>query len=245
MALDKLNLEAYAQMLQVFMDSGYRSVKFQDIDETDLDFKVVYRHDVDVSVEGALAMARVEQQCDVVSTYYFLLTSPLYNMLSKEIGDQVLEIAELGHDIALHFNPYYYGSGALEQIEGELDVFGRYYPFANLDWISFHRPGAFAGKLSQIQLPNGIRHTYEPLFFETLGYYSDSRGTWSYGHPVYSEEFKAKQGLQVLTHPIWWYEESELVDQILVHHADLAREELLNQIRAEVFPQENPEFLVR
>ena len=243
MALDKLNLNAYAEMLLMFKSSGYHAVKFQDIDETDLDNKVVYRHDVDVAVEGALALARVEQKCGVASTYFFLLTSPLYNMLSKEIGDQVQEIVDLGHDIALHFNPYYYGPGALEHIGGELDIFGKFYPFANLEWISFHRPGAFADQLSQIQLPNGIRHTYEPVFFETLGYYSDSRGAWNYGHPSQSEKFRARKGMQVLTHPIWWYEVCETADEMLIHYADRAREELLTQIRAEVFPETNPKFL--
>ncbi len=243
MALEILNLDTFAQMLLAFNNSGFQAVKFQEIDEEDLDRKVIYRHDVDVSVEGAAAMARVEQQCGVVSTYFFLLTSPLYNMLSREIGDQIHEIHELGHDIALHFNPYYYGSGALDKIEAELNIFGRFYPYANLDWISFHRPGAFAGRLSQIQLPNGIRHTYEPLFFETLGYYSDSRGSWSYGHPTQSPKFAAKHGMQVLTHPIWWYEASATADQTLAAHADRAREELLRQIRSEVFPDENPAFL--
>ncbi len=243
MALDKLNLDAYAEMLLTFKNSGYRSVKFQDIDETDLGNKVVYRHDVDVAVKGAVALASVEHQCDVASTYFFLLTSPLYNMLSKEIGDQVKEIYELGHDIALHFNPYYYGHGALEQIEGELEIFGKFYPFANLEWISFHRPGAFTGQLSQIQLPNGIRHTYEPVFFETLGYCSDSLGGWNYGHPTQTEEFRARQGMQVLTHPIWWYEECETAGKTLADHADRAREELLTQIRAEVYPATNPKFL--
>ncbi len=243
MALEKLNLDTFAQMLLVFNNSGFQPVKFQEIDEKDLDRKVIYRHDVDVSVEGAVALARVEKQCDVVSTYFFLLTSPLYNMLSREISVQIQEIYELGHDIALHFNPYYYRSDPLAQIERELDIFGRFYPYANLDWISFHRPGAFAGRLSKIQLPNGIRHTYEPLFFETLGYYADSRGSWSYGHPIQSEEFAAKRGMQVLTHPVWWFEPSETADQTLAAHADRAREELLRQIRSEVFPDENPEFL--
>lgn len=243
MALDKLNLDAYAQMLLTFKRSGYRSMKFQDIAASDLDHKVVYRHDVDVSVEGAVALAQVEQQCEVVSTFYFLLTSPLYNMLSKEISDQIHMIHELGHDIALHFNPYYYGPGALQYVEDELDILGKYYPFANMEWISFHRPGAFADQLSQIKLPNGIRHTYEPVFFETLGYYSDSRGSWSHGHPIQSEEFRAEQGMQVLTHPIWWFEDLETADETLARHADRAREESLHQIRAEVFPETNPKFL--
>jgi len=243
MALDKLNLDAYAEMLHAFKRSGYESVKFQDIEAADLDQKVVYRHDVDVSVEGAVAMAEVEHQCGVVSTFYFLLTTPLYNMLSREIGDQVRKINELGHDVALHFNPYYYGPGAFEYIDQELDILGTIFPFANLDWISFHRPGSLAGKLSQIKLPNGVRHTYEPVFFETLGYYSDSRGAWSYGHPLESEEYLLKKGMQVLTHPIWWYKGGETADASLVHHADRARKELLRQIWAEIFPESNPDFL--
>jgi hypothetical protein len=243
MALDKLNLEAYAQILSAFKKSGYRSVKLQDIDASDLDLKVIYRHDVDVSVEGAVALAGVERQFEVVSTYYFLLTSPLYNMLSNEIGDQVRKIHELGHDIALHFNPYYYGPGALEKIESELDILGTYFPFANLDWISFHRPGAFAAQLSQIKLPNNTRHTYEPMFLEILGYYSDSRGVWSHGHPLQSEEFQTRKGIQVLTHPVWWVGEMETTAAKLAAHADRSREESLRQINAEVFPESNPEFL--
>ena len=242
MLLHELDLDAYTQMLLTFKRSGYQAVKFQDIDETDLDNKVVYRHDVDVTVEGAVALARVERQCDVVSTYYFLLTSPLYNMLSREISDQIHIINDLGHDVALHFNPHYYGLGALQYIKSELGILGKFYPFANLEWISFHRPGAYAGQLGQIQLPDGVHHTYEPLFFETLGYFSDSRGAWSHGHPTESEDFRANKGMQVLTHPIWWYQDGGTAGETLEHEADRRREELLIQIRAEVFPKTNPEF---
>ncbi len=243
MAFDQLSLEAYADMLLAFKKSGYKTVKFQDVVAGDLEQIVVYRHDVDVSVAGAVAMAEVEHECAVVSTFFFLLTSPLYNMLSKEVGEQVRRIFDLGHDIALHFNPYYYGTGALDYIEQELNILSTFYPFANLDWISFHRPGEFASQLGHIKLPNGVRHTYEPVFFEALAYYSDSRGAWSYGHPLESKEYAMKQGMQVLTHPIWWFESQVTADDTLTHHAERTRAEYLQQIRAEVFPDSDPEFL--
>jgi hypothetical protein len=76
-----------------------------------------------------------------------------------------------------------------------------------------------------------------------MAYYSDSRGSWSYGHPLESEEFKAGKGIQVLTHPIWWYQSKDSPEATVNHHADRAREELLRQIQAEIFPVSNPSFL--
>ena len=43
------------------------------------DHDVILRHDIDCSLKAALKMAKIEDDLDVTSTYFILLTSEFYN----------------------------------------------------------------------------------------------------------------------------------------------------------------------
>ena len=70
--------------------------------------EVVLRHDVDLSLESALEMARIEAEVGVESTYFVLLTSPLYNALAPANREILRRIEGLGHDVGLHFSTHAY-----------------------------------------------------------------------------------------------------------------------------------------
>ena len=42
------------------------------------------------------------------------------------------------------------------------------------------------------------------MFTRKITYFADSRNVFRYGDPLKSIEFKNKQSLQLLLHPIWW-----------------------------------------
>lgn len=164
------------------------------------------RHDVDLSLEAALRLARFEADRDVRATYCVLLTSALYNPLSGDQRERVREIAALGHDVALHFSTHeYWDDGRAppaEDVEArvrdELDVLGTIVP--EPDTVSFHIPPAWVRGRSF----DGFQSTYEPAVFEDIAYVADSTQRWREDPPAIDEP---PEPLQVLTHPGLWDED--------------------------------------
>ena len=64
----------------------------------------ILRHDVDFTPAGALEMAEIEAEMGIRATYYFLLTSDFYNLLSERFASVPRRIADLGHEIGLHYD---------------------------------------------------------------------------------------------------------------------------------------------
>ena len=70
----------------------------------------MWRHDIDTSPQRALALARIEAEEKVTSTFFFLFHSDRYNAFDYEIKEIMLALVNMGHSIGLHFDPMYYGN---------------------------------------------------------------------------------------------------------------------------------------
>lgn len=195
-------LHDYAELLEELIAAGYRDVRLEGLAEGG---RVMFlRHDVDLCLRRAVAVAKAEARARVSATYYVLVSTDMYSIASAASRAALRRLVKLGHQVALHFDATRYEGGRqaldeaaeaecaiLEQLTGE-----------PVHSISFHRPapelmgleGRFAGR----------RHTYEPCFFHDVAYISDSSGGFFRGHPL--EHAAVRQGLplQLLTHPIWW-----------------------------------------
>ena len=69
-------------------------------------------------------MAHLERKNNVRSTYFFLLTSGVYNILDKDIINKIIFIKRLGHEIGLHFDPSVYNKRKiLNGLKMELKIF--------------------------------------------------------------------------------------------------------------------------
>ena len=66
--------------------------------------KCILRHDIDYSLDNALKMAQLENQLGIQTTYYVLLDSSWYNLLSNNESNKLRQILELDHKIGLHFH---------------------------------------------------------------------------------------------------------------------------------------------
>ena len=130
------------------------------------------------------------------------MNSEFYNVLSPDSIKLLNEIKSFGHKIGLHFDASAYPQDTWKKnIKRELkslqSIIGDY-----TDIISFHRP---TKKLFALKKKiGGMNHTYEPRFVRDIGYCSDSRGGWNYGHPLSNPSVLRSEALQLLTHPIWW-----------------------------------------
>ena len=68
------------------------------------------RHDVDWDLELALKIAQLENNLEIKSTYFILVTSELYNILSPSNKKLINKIKNLNHEIGLHFDASNYKS---------------------------------------------------------------------------------------------------------------------------------------
>ena len=160
---------------------------------------LLLRHDVDFSVEFAHELASLEFSQDISSTYFLMLTSNMYNLLSSEHQRMVKEISNMGHKISIHFDPTVYRD--LDSFKYEKNIFENLFD-DEVDIVSIHRPGPFLDN-NNISLC-GVPQTYNDLYFKQMKYISDSGGRDVL--PPISEYLKGsrEQGLHLLIHPIWW-----------------------------------------
>ncbi|HOR29301.1 MAG TPA: UDP-N-acetylglucosamine 2-epimerase [Candidatus Sumerlaeota bacterium] len=188
------------------------------------------RHDVDMDLEAAVELARLEHGWGVQSTYFIMVRNPFYSPFSAEGSRAVRQILDCGHHLGLHLEAAAYPADhplheACAAEAGMLEAwFGR-----PVEIVSFHRPDArVLGGDPSLTAPRP--HTYMALFRETIQYLSDSRGRWREGHPLRHEAFHRRRPLHLLVHPIWYGAEPtdphETLERFLDRHAARSRQAL-------------------
>ncbi|RJR46514.1 MAG: hypothetical protein C4567_02220 [Deltaproteobacteria bacterium] len=169
---------------------------------------LLLRHDVDVSLKRAYAMAEIEHRLGVAATYMVLADSPLYRLATPESRGIIRDLQAMGHEVALHFAaPADPGEDEGRWQELESRVLGAKALLedilqAEVASISFHKPitRLLRGPLKIFNLVNAYSR-------ELMDWYlSDSRGRWREGEPLPKLRQPAKPLLQLLIHPIWWGE---------------------------------------
>jgi hypothetical protein len=175
-------LDHYREILRAARDGGYR---FAGFDGPPAEGQLLLRHDVDLSLEAALAMAELEAEEGATTTYLLMTRSVFYNLASRE-GEAALErLRALGHRVGLH----------------------AVYPEAGLDErfdrvVAWHNPEP-AYMTAPIE---GAANVMEATYFDPATYRSDSNHRWRSGCPHEELRAGAFPWLQVLVHPeIWVY----------------------------------------
>lgn len=194
----------YRQFLRRLSDDGYEFRTFSD--GLTGGNEVLLRHDVDLAIEAALEMARIEAELDIESTYCVLLTSALYNPLEAERREILREIDSMGHEVALHFSTHEYWPTQSPPSEAELEarvseersILDNVVP--PTETVSFHRPPSWVLDTDF----EGFESTYAPAYFSDIGYIADSNQRWREDPPT-MDDFD--QALQILTHPGLWGED--------------------------------------
>jgi hypothetical protein len=211
-----IQFESYTELIKKFLKRGYKCQFFhQKIHSKQ---QLIIRHDIDVSIKSAYEMSLIEDELGVKSTYFLMLNNPLYNIFEKQNQTMLQAMLDNGHCVGLHFDATMYSdieSGIYKEkkaLESSFDI--------KINILSFHRPSQFL--LNNPASFLNLDHTYQPKFFSEIKYFSDGGGTFSYGHPVESTEFKDGQTIQLLLHPIWWVNSGLSVVQVLDQALDSA-----------------------
>lgn len=169
---------------------------------------IYLRHDIDFSVNSALALAKIENRLKIKATYFILPHSDFYNLLEPEIFSIIKNIIKLGHNIGLHFDSQFYGIKDEKTLESvlslEKEFFGKLFNI-KIDVFSFHNPDKFALSCRKYRY-SGMINTYAEFFNNEVSYISDSNGYWR--HNRLGDVLKSgnDKPIQILLHPEWWQE---------------------------------------
>ena len=232
--MTEFSVEGYSGLLKALLDRNYRAVSFHEADPAQR--HLVLRHDIDMTIEAALRVAKAEAALGCRATYLVLLRSELYNVFTRSSRDGLAVLIEMGHEVGLHFDASLYAGdeatldaaatrecGILESlIEKPVTV------------VSFHRPAQ--ALLRRAQPIGGRLHTYMPKFFSEMGYCSDSQGEWRHGPPLQHKAVAEGHALQLLTHPIWWVTEGRTPVEKLQRFLDARSKTLSDELAANSQP---------
>jgi hypothetical protein len=174
------SLDHYRELLVAAKTGGYRFAGFDRAPEPGV---VILRHDVDLSLDGALAVAELEADEDAWSTWFLMTRSVFYNLASNEGERAITRLRELGHRVAHH----------------------AVYPHIDLDQrfeavVAWHNPDP-----EYMRAPiEGAVNVMDSPFFDPDHYRSDSNQRWRHGCPHEELSRGAFEWLQLLTHPEIW-----------------------------------------
>jgi hypothetical protein len=169
---------------------------------------ILWRHDIDYSLERALRIASIEAEEGVQATYFLLVTCRYYSLLEREARRSAQRILALGHRIGLHFDPLVYEGEARpmeDAIHHERELLEGIVA-APVAVMSFHNP-AQAGVLDVTRHElGGLLNVYGGRIRSDYLYGSDSFGVWRFTPMQQVLEEARHPRLHLLTHPVWWTE---------------------------------------
>jgi peptidoglycan/xylan/chitin deacetylase (PgdA/CDA1 family) len=176
------DLDHYRELLDAAEAGGYRWARF---DAEPKPGDLFLRHDVDLSLEAARTMARLERELGAHATYFMLTESVFYNLDSALGRETIAELRDLGHAVGLH---------AVHPRAARDDRFDAVVAWHNPDPDYVHEP--VSGMVNVMQAP----------WFTKGRYRSDSNQHWREGCPHDELRTGAFEWLQLLVHPeIWVY----------------------------------------
>jgi hypothetical protein len=203
----------YKQIIRFMMDNG-RVTSFA---QWDLSNAIILRHDVDLDIDSAYELSKIEVELGVRSSYFFLLNCDTYNVFSMNNRQKLKEMADLGFEIGLHFDPSIYGNVShaklAEYVEKESQLLFEVSGF-KVKTISLHNPSV----LGNYPLFSGYNNAYDESFFSDDYYLSDSRMDFNGKDPYQFIKKVKTHTVQVLLHPLHYSEKRQEYPEIFRQH---------------------------
>ncbi len=201
------DLDHYAELLAAAKAGGYRFAFFDRRPEPKT---VLVRHDVDLSLDAALAMAELEAEAGAAATYLLMTRSEFYNLRARSGEDAIEHLRRLGHRVGIH----------------------AVWPHADRDRrldpvLAWHNPGP-----EYMRAPvDGFVNVMEAPWADV--YRSDSNQHWRQGCPHAELRAGAFERLQLLVHPEIWAYPGGTMRETMLAMLDAERERRLGQLAAD------------
>jgi hypothetical protein len=201
------SLDHYRDLLRAAQDGGYRWAGFERAPEPG---DLILRHDVDLSLAAAVAVAEVEAGEGAWSTWFLMTRSVFYNLDSAEGEAAVARLRALGHRVAHH------------AVWPHVDLDSR---FEHV--VAWHNPDP---EFMQAEIPDAVNVMRLP-FFDPATYRSDSNQHWRHGCPHDELAAGSLPWLQLLTHPEIWAYPGETMGATMRAFLDADRDARLEHLR--------------
>jgi hypothetical protein len=202
-------LAHYRELLAAARAGGY---EWRTFDHGPRSGDVFLRHDVDLSLEAALAVARLEHELGVRATYFLMTESAFYNLDSRVGRAAERQLRRLGHAVGLH------AVHPRAEIDDRFDKV-----------VSWHNPEPEF----MSQPVDGAVQVMEPPFFTQGLYRSDSNRRWREGCPHDELAAGAFEWLQLLIHPEIWVHDGATMRETMESMLDAKRSEWLEYLAAD------------
>jgi hypothetical protein len=173
---------------------------------------LIVRHDIDLSLERAVAVGAAEAEAGVRATFLVMVDSPLYVLDSPGSRAALDALRAQGHDVGLHMDlgprgevPGLVIDDITPEVEACRDRLGGVL-HDEVHSISFHRPpDPLVAALRPVSEVCGMVNAYaDPLM---RCYLADSAGAWRHGDPRPTLREPPCDTVQLLIHPFWWGDE--------------------------------------
>jgi hypothetical protein len=174
------DLAHYRELVRAAKFGGYQ---FAGFDRAPQAGDLILRHDVDLSLEAALAVAELEAEEEAWSTWFLMTRSEFYNLASPSGEQAIARLRQLGHRVAHH------------AVYPNVDLDERFDPVA-----AWHNPDP---EFMRAEIP-GVVNAMSETFFDPEHYRSDSNQRWRHGCPHEQLAGGEFEWLQLLTHPEIW-----------------------------------------
>ena len=200
------SLRHYGELLDAAAAGGYHWARF---DHEPIPGDLFLRHDVDLSLEAARTMARLECERGVHATYFLMTESVFYNLASPEGRAAAEELRSLGHAVGLH------------AIHPRVERNTMFDPV-----LAWHNPDP-----EYVFEPvDDFVNVMQPPWFTKGKYRSDSNQHWREGCPHEELRAGAFEWLQLLTHPEIWVYPGATMRETMEAMLDAKRAEALEQL---------------
>jgi len=174
------DLAHYRELLGAAVAGGYRFAFF---DAPPRAGEILLRHDVDLSLDAALAMAELESELEAPATYLLMTRSEFYNLSAPSAQQAIDRLRRLGPRVGLHA------------------VYPQAEPEPRLDTVlAWHSPDPdyMTARVA------GFVNAMQPGYFDPEHYRSDSNQRWRHGCP---HEPLARGEFEWLSGGLMWSDE--------------------------------------
>lgn len=214
----RFDTPSYERLLRQVQDAGRSFVGF---DEPEAG--VVLQHDVELSLDRALTMARLEATLRVCGTYCVPLDAPLHDTSTVTFANTVQTISQLGHEVGLQFDPHAHwaeppGEDALRRrIDERRDVLARLVG-EPVEVVSFRQP---TERLRSFDLEGAINACQVPPDLPEYRTVSDRE--WLDGLPLRDG---VPERFRLCVHPGLWHSVERGRPEVLADYRRAAHEQV-------------------
>ena len=179
---------------------------------------LILRHDVDLSLESVLPIAKIENELGIVSTYFIRIAGPYFNLIEDNNLKICRKLIELGHNLGLHAeirNPDIEIPKIAQQILFQRELMQEILQ-QNIEVFSLHNPGNLRINFFDLKMYlNEFNFAYDELYYSKDRYFSDSNGKWRDPQRMQNAIESNPNLVQLLIHPEWWSSQYLEPDEIL------------------------------